>query len=456
MKNINLNNLIIARVGSRLDRIALIGKNERASFSDLISTCSDMRDKKVVLFIENILSLVKTLVSLDGLAKAICPISTITDKKDLYHLVSKNKFDAVVTDLSNEDLEVFINFNIQVYNFSDLDFNDKKITDQSNQSSTWLIPTSGTTSLPKIVSHTLRSLSAPSIRQKKTSEQNKIWGQFYDITRYAGYQVLLNSLLNGNTLVTSSAKDPISVRLERYAKECVTHISATPSQWRKILMAGEIAKGIPLEHIILGGEAADQQILNALRSFYPRAKITHTYASTEAGLGLFVSDCLAGFPVKFFDNSDDLSGISIRDGRLFLRTLSSASSYVEGKHFKDSYGWVETGDLIKIQGDRFFVIGRESGIINIGGDKVNPEKVRQILLKHSDIIQVNIFGKKSPITGMVLSANIQLKLNVDKELAKVSIKNFIKKNLQIKDQPRIIKFIDDIKIAITGKLGNGI
>ena len=38
---------------------------------------------------------------------------------------------------------------------------------------------------------------------------------------------------------------------------------------------------------------------------------------------------------------------------------------------------------------------------------------------------------------------------------KASIKVFINENLQIKDQPRIIKFVDDIKIALTGKLGCG-
>ena len=199
---------------------------------------------------------------------------------------------------------------------------NKKKINPSNQNSTWLVPTSGTTSLPKLVSHTLGSLGASSLRLRKISEQNKIWGQFYDFTRYAGYQVLLNSLLNGHTLVTSSLKDPIHERVKRCAEECVTHISATPSQWRKILMTGGVAKRIPLEQIVLGGEAADQQILSALSSFYPEAKITHTYASTEAGLGLSVSDRLAGFPTRFFDNSEGLSEISVRSGRLFLRTTS--------------------------------------------------------------------------------------------------------------------------------------
>jgi acyl-coenzyme A synthetase/AMP-(fatty) acid ligase len=137
----------------------------------------------------------------------------------------------------------------------------------------------------------------------------------------------------------------------------------------------------------------------------------------------------------------------------FLRTLSSASSYSNGELVKDLEGWVDTGDLVKIEGNRFFVIGRESGIINIGGDKVNPEHVRHVLLEHPDINQVKVFGKKSPITGMVLAANVQLKANVEREFAKTSIKIFIKKKFQMKYQPRILRFVDDIEVALSGKLG---
>ena len=454
MKSTSLNNLIVTRVASGLDRIALIGNNERVSFSDLIGTCTDMHGKRVIVFIKDTLSLVKALVSLDGSAQEICPISIETDTKELYHLVSKNKFDAVITDSNRQDLEIFKRCNIQVYNLTDINLHSEKTIEPNNQNSTWLVPTSGTTSLPKLVSHTLGSLCASSLRPKTTSEQNKIWGQFYDITRYAGYQVLFNSLLNGHTLVTSGLKDPIHQRIERCAEECVTHISATPSQWRKILMTGEAAKGIPLEQIVLGGEAADQQILSALGSVYPKARITHTYASTEAGLGLSVSDRLAGFPVRFFDHSEGLAEISVRSQRLFLRTKSSATNYVDGRQFKDSQGWVDTGDLVSIEGDRFFIIGRESGIINVGGDKVNSESVRHKLLEHADVMQVNVFGKKNPITGMVLAANIQLNENVDEESAKASIKVFIKENFQIKDQPRVVKFVDDIEVTLTGKLGN--
>ena len=456
MKKMHLCSLIRARVGSSINRVALIENRESLSFSDLAGVSSEMHDKRVVLFIQKTIELVKALVLLDGSAKAICPISTGINKKELHHLVSKNEFDAVISDLNERDLKIFTELNIPVFNPNKIGLDAKNRIESINQSTTWLIPTSGTTSLPKLVSHTLSSLTVAALRNKSLGEKNEIWGLFYDVTRYAGYQVLLNSLLNGHTLVASSIVDPIHERVERCAEELVTHISATPSQWRKILMTGARAKRIPLEQIVLGGEAADQQILDALSGFYLEAKITHTYASTEAGLGLSVSDQLAGFPIRFLDNSEGFSEITVRDERLFIRTTSSASNYDDGKSLKDCQGWIDSGDLVNIRGDRFFIIGRENGIINIGGDKVNPENVRQTLLGHPDVIQASVFGKKNPITGMVLAANIQTKNNVEKELVQASIKVFIKENLQTKDQPRIIRFVDDIELTIAGKLGSGL
>ena len=455
MKTTNLSSLISSRIGSDLDRLALIGEKVNLNFSNLLSTYSAMHGKRVALFMSDTVNLVKSLVSLDGLAEAICPISTGISEKELHHLVSENKFDAVISDLSDKQLVIFTDFNISTFKASDMAENVHNGKERDNKITEWLIPTSGTTSLPKLVRHSLESLAAVSLRPKRLDKKIQIWGQFYDVTRFAGYQILLNSLLNGHTLVTSSLKDSINEKVKRCASECVTHISATPSQWRKILMTGEEAKKIPLEQIVLGGEAADQQILDALSAFYPNAKITHTYASTEAGLGLSVSDRYAGFPVQFLDSSKGFSEAKLKEGRLYLRTPSSAYNYVDGMAFKDSQGWMDTGDLVKVEGDRFFIIGRKSGIINMGGDKVNPENVRQTLLEHPEVIQASVFGKKNPITGMLLAANIQLKANIDKELAKESIRAFIKENLQTKDQPRLIRFVNDIELAITGKLGSG-
>jgi non-ribosomal peptide synthetase component E (peptide arylation enzyme) len=51
----------------------------------------------------------------------------------------------------------------------------------------------------------------------------------------------------------------------------------------------------------------------------------------------------------------------------------------------DAEGFVGTGDLIEIKGDRCFLIGRRGGIINVGGAKVNLEDVEAVINLHASV-----------------------------------------------------------------------
>ena len=73
----------------------------------------------------------------------------------------------------------------------------------------------------------------------------------------------------------------------------VTHLSGTPSHWRRALMSPS-ARAMSPRYVRLSGEIADQAILDNLRAFYPRARVGHAYASTEAGVGFEVDDGLRG------------------------------------------------------------------------------------------------------------------------------------------------------------------
>ena len=99
------------------------------------------------------------------------------------------------------------------------------------------------------------------------------------------------------------------------------------------------------------------------------------------------------------------------------------------------------------------MIGRANGTINIGGDKVNPDNIRHMLLEHPDVLEACVYGKKSPLTGMLLLADVQLNTNIDEEAGKKSIMTFINEKLQPKDRPRIVYIVNEIHTDITGKIG---
>lgn len=157
----------------------------------------------------------------------------------------------------------------------------------------WLMTTSGTTGLPKMVPHTLATLSRSTSRFEGGTVQT--WGLLYDPTRFAGLQVVLQALIGGGPLALPDTGRPLSEQVEALAAAGCTALSATPTLWRRILMA-QGHERLALRQATLGGEIVDQGTIDALRSAFPNARITHIYASTEAGVGFSVRDGAGRLP----------------------------------------------------------------------------------------------------------------------------------------------------------------
>ncbi len=64
----------------------------------------------------------------------------------------------------------------------------------------WVLLTSGTTGVPKMVMHILAGLTA-AIRSQSPADGAAVWGTFYDIRRYGGLQIFLRAVLGGASLV---------------------------------------------------------------------------------------------------------------------------------------------------------------------------------------------------------------------------------------------------------------
>jgi acyl-CoA synthetase (AMP-forming)/AMP-acid ligase II len=134
-------------------------------------------------------------------------------------------------------------------------------------------------------------------------------GCLYNLRRFAGLQVLLQAWLGGTPLVLAEDHTELPIVLKRVAAAGCNALSATPSMWRKMSMRPEF-DALALRQITLGGEMVDQPVLDMLKKRFPEARITHIYASTEAGGGFAVRDGLAGFPQILFNQPID--GVELR------------------------------------------------------------------------------------------------------------------------------------------------
>lgn len=272
----------------------------------------------------------------------------------------------------------------------------------------WLLLTSGTTGVPKLVRHDLSGLTA-AIKPAPEGAPPPVWATFYDIRRYGGLQIFLRGVLGEGSLVLSQAGEPVSDHLRRLGRHGVTHCSGTPSHWRRVLMSparGEMAPG----YLRLSGEIADQAVLDGLREAYPKASVGHAYASTEAGVGFEVDDGLEGFPADYVGREGTEVEMRVTGGSLRIRSRRAASAYVgaDGLALTDEDGFVDTGDMVEERAGRFHFVGRRGGIINVGGLKVHPEEVEAVINRHARVRMSLVEGRRNPITGAVVSASVVL------------------------------------------------
>jgi acyl-coenzyme A synthetase/AMP-(fatty) acid ligase len=321
----------------------------------------------------------------------------------------------------------------------------------------WILLTSGTTGTPKLVVHTLQSLGGALPTQAPGAQS--IWSTFYDIRRYGGLQIYLRAVLSGSPLVLSSSGEPTIDFLARAATAGVTHISGTPSHWRRALMSGQ-APILKPQYVRLSGEVADQAVLDNLRAVYPNARIAHAFASTEAGVAFDVNDGLAGFPAAFIDAPSGEIQLKVVDHTLRIRSGRNAVRYLGAAPaaLVSDDGYVDTGDMVEFKDGRYYFRGRVGGVINVGGLKVYPEEVESVLNADPRVRMSLVRARRNAITGAVVVADVVLVNSTNPDAADIpdSVKSDLldacRRNLAAHKVPATLRFVPSLEFTAAGKL----
>jgi acyl-CoA synthetase (AMP-forming)/AMP-acid ligase II len=433
-----------------------IALNELLAGSTLGGRQEELRGCCALLVARDQLSAAIGLIEIDGIARRLVMGPPDLDVAHIPFVMASAEVDAVVSDQSPADpgsasTRIFIQRSAEVSPLS------KGRTEP--QSTEWVLFTSGTSGAPKMVLHTLSSL-AGAIKSGSTLAGARVWSTFYDIRRYGGLQIFLRAILGGGSLVLSSAEESTADFLARAASHAVTHITGTPSHWRRALMSGAAHRIAP-QYVRLSGEIADQALLDGLRALYPHATIAHAFASTEAGVGFEVEDGLAGIPASYFIPLGGSVQLKVKDGSLRIRSARTASRYIgdQSALLVDSDGFVDTGDILELRDDRYYFVGRRGGIINVGGLKVHPEEVEAVINRHPRVQMSLVKSRKNPVTGAVVVAEIVLKpahgagdLNPESTVVKSEILKDCQRALAAHKVPAAIRIVTSLDVTPSGKV----
>jgi acyl-coenzyme A synthetase/AMP-(fatty) acid ligase len=150
----------------------------------------------------------------------------------------------------------------------------------------------------------------------------------------------------------------------------------------------------------------------------------------------------------------------VQDGSLRIRSTRAASRYLgeEESILIDPEGFVDTGDMVEERGDRYYFLGRRSGIINVGGLKVHPEEVEALINRHPSVQMSCVRSRRSPITGALVFADVVLKkqescANGNSRKLEQEILKICRDTLPRHKVPAGLRFVPALTVAETGKLG---
>jgi acyl-coenzyme A synthetase/AMP-(fatty) acid ligase len=425
------------------DRIPL----EAIASSTSLDGDAALRGRAVMLACSDQLTAALALVSLDGVAARIllCPPDLSTEHRRV--LAAHAGVEFVVADAAADVAGPGLPIAACSRRIRPLDMGDEGEALPTE----WLLATSGTSGVPKLVQHDLAGLTAAIASGPAAA--GTVWGTFYDIRRYGGLQIFLRAILGGASLVLSRAGEAVADHLARLGAAGVTHLTGTPSHWRGVLMSPAADRVAP-RYVRLSGEIADQAVLDALAARYPGAAIGHAYASTEAGVGFEVNDGLAGFPDAYLGTRGDVA-MAVVDGALRVRSSRAARRYVgpDIPALADSDGFVDTGDMVERRGDRWHFVGRRNGIINVGGLKVHPEEVEAAINRHAGVRMSLVHARKNPITGALVVADVVMQPDAPADATtRAEILGQCRASLASHKVPVSIRFVPALATTAAGKL----
>jgi acyl-coenzyme A synthetase/AMP-(fatty) acid ligase len=225
------------------------------------------RDCRIGLRLSDAGSGLETLIVADGYATSITLIPATLPTKHLAELLRHAECNLLISDSLDGLADIPSSVSIYRSLASIPTATSAQAPERLWNDTVWHLATSGTTGTPKLVAHTLAGLSRTARRGQPRGSELR-WGLLYDYTRFAGIQVALQAVLSGSVLIAPRLDAPLREKLVILAEHGCTHLSATPTMWRTIVMTPGV-KDLPLRQATLGGEIADDRILATLQATYP-------------------------------------------------------------------------------------------------------------------------------------------------------------------------------------------
>jgi acyl-CoA synthetase (AMP-forming)/AMP-acid ligase II len=219
-----------------------------------------------------------------------------------------------------------------------------------------------------------------------------------------GVNTMLYTFANGGCLVTVERRDPDSV-LAAVEKHRVELLPTSPT-FINLMLLSEAHKRHDLRSlrvISYGTEPMPEHTLRRLHELFPDIALQQTYGLSELGILQSKSREPDSLWVKIGGHGYETRVV---DGVLHVKARSSMLGYLNAPSPFTEDGWFNTNDVVEVDGEYMRILGRHSDIINVGGEKVYPAEVENVIQELDEVAEVTVYGEKHAITGNIVCADV--------------------------------------------------
>jgi long-chain acyl-CoA synthetase len=261
---------------------------------------------------------------------------------------------------------------------------------------------SGSTGVPKAAVHDLERL----LRKYRVRKRAYRTVVFLQLDHIGGVNTLLYTLSNGGAVIVPADRAPDGV-CAAIASHRAELLPTSPTFLNMLLISGAWQRHdlSSLRLITYGTEPMPASTLARVAEAFPAVRLQQTYGLTEVGILRSESRGPGSLWVRVGGEGYETKVV---DGRLWVRAEAAMIGYLNAPSPFSEDGFLDTGDLVELDGEWLRILGRTSDIINVGGSKVYPAEVESTLLTLEGVEDVTVSGEPNALTGNIVTATVRL------------------------------------------------
>jgi acetyl-CoA synthetase len=346
----------------------------------------------------------------------------------------------------------------------------------ANQDMMLLYFTSGTTGMPKMVTHdyTYPIGHLPTARYwhkvdpeglhltvSETGWAKSVWGKLYG-------QWLMEA---GIYVFDFDRFDPV-VMLQHLQEDRITTFCAPPTIYRFLIKQDLKQYDLSaLQHCTIAGEALNPEVYERfleatgleLKEGYGQtemtlAVVTNYWMKTKPGS---MGKASSMYRITLLDDQDrpvnpGQSGeiCVLTDGQKIPGMFCGYHKDPDLTHSVWHDGIYHTGDLAWQDEDGYlWFVGRSDDIIKSSGYRIGPFEVESVLMEHPAVLECAITGEPDPIRGQVVKATVVLASGWHpSDDLRQELQNYVKTHTAPYKYPRVLAFAAELPKTISGKI----